>query len=80
MEVRDITRSRVPRTMEPHMRFVLVNARSPRAESFCALCCEPIDESYLRELATRLSYCNYECYLGQCKIAFAALKERARAS
>ena len=66
MEVRDITRSRVPRTMESHMRFVLVNARSPRAESFCALCCEPIDESYLRELATRLSYCNYECYLGQC--------------
>ena len=57
------------------MRFVLVNGRSPREESFCALCCEPIGESYLRELATGLSYCNYECHLGQCKVAFSVLKE-----
>src|ERR1700730_3975040 len=38
----------------PHMKFVLVNGRTPRPESFCALCCEPIGESYLRELTTRL--------------------------
>jgi hypothetical protein len=57
------------------MRFVLVNGRSPREESFCALCCEPIGEGYLRELATRLSYCNYECHLGHCKVALSALKE-----
>ena len=49
------------------MRFVLVNGRRPRAESFCALCCEPIGEGYVREL-------------GHCKIAFSVLKERARAS
>ena len=61
------------------MKFVLVNGRSPRADSFCALCCEPIGESYLRELTTRLSYCNYECYLGHCKLAFSVLKERAGA-
>jgi hypothetical protein len=42
------------------MQFVLVNGRSPRPESSCALCCEPIGESYLRELTTRLPYCNYE--------------------
>jgi len=44
------------------MKFVLVNGRTPRPQSFCALCCEPIGESYLRELTTRLSYCA-GCYL-----------------
>jgi hypothetical protein len=51
------------------MQFVLVNERSPRPESSCALCCETIGESYLRELTTRLPYCNYECYLGYCKLS-----------
>ena len=51
-----------------------------RAESFCALCCEPIGEGYVRELSAHLYYCNYTCHLGHCKIAFSVLKERARAS
>jgi hypothetical protein len=68
------------RTMEPHMKFVLVNGRSPRTESFCALCCEPIGEGYVRELTTHLCYCNYECHLAHSKIAFSVLTERARAS
>jgi hypothetical protein len=62
------------------MKFVLVNGRSPSRESFCALCCEAIGESYLRELPTRVCYCDYKCYLGHRKLAIAALKERARAS
>jgi hypothetical protein len=62
------------------MKFVLVNGRTPRLESFCALCCDPIGESYLRELTTRLSYCSYECYRGHCKLAISVLNERARAS
>jgi len=37
------------------VKFVLVNGRTPRPQSFCALCCEPIGGSYLREIATRLS-------------------------
>lgn len=62
------------------MQFVLVNGRSPRPESSCALCCEPIGESYLRELTTRLPYCNYECYLGYCKLlALVALSRAAHA-
>jgi hypothetical protein len=44
------------------------------------LCCEPIGESYLRELTTRLSYCDHMCYVGHCKLAVSVLKERARAS
>jgi hypothetical protein len=44
------------------MKFVLVNGRIPRPQSFCALCCESIGESYLREVATRLSFCDHNCY------------------
>ena len=62
------------------MKFVLVNGRSPRLESFCALCCEPIGESYLRELSSRLSYCSYACYLGHCKLAMSVRVEHAKAS
>ena len=62
------------------MKFVLVNGRTPNPPSFCALCCEPIGESYLRELTTRLSYCDHQCYLGHCKVAVQALQKRARAS
>src|SRR5215471_790522 len=49
-------------------------------ETWCALCCEPIGESYLRELTTRLSYCSHECYLGHSKLAVSALTEQARTS
>jgi hypothetical protein len=50
------------------MKFVLVNGRTPLSQSVCALCCEPISETYLREIATRLSYCDHQCYLGHCKV------------
>jgi hypothetical protein len=50
------------------MKFVLVNNRTPYPQSFCALCCEPIAETYLRDIATRLSYCDYRCYLGHRKL------------
>ena len=60
------------------MKFVLVNGRTPRARSFCALCCEPIGKTYLREIATRLSYCDHQCYLGHCKVAVQALQNLLR--
>src|SRR5947209_2755132 len=43
-----------PQAREAYMKFVLVNGRRPRPESSCVMCCEPIGESYLRELTTRL--------------------------
>ena len=61
------------------MKFVLVNGRTPNPPSFCALCCVSIGERYLRELTTRLSYCDHQCYLGHCKLAVHALQKRARA-
>jgi hypothetical protein len=51
------------------MKFIFINGRTPRAESFCALCCEPIGVTYLREIATRLSYCDHNCYVGHSKLA-----------
>ena len=62
------------------MKFVLVNGRTPRLQSFCAVCRKPIGESYLRELTTRLSYCDDNCYADNCKVAAPMLQKHARAS
>jgi len=59
------------------MKFVLVNGRSPRSQSRCSLCCEPIGEGYLRDVTTQLSYCGHACYRGHCNLGFELLKERA---
>ena len=63
-----------------NMKFVLVTGRIPSPQSFCALCCEPIGASYLREVATRLCYCDHECYVGHCTADFLAFRNHARAS
>jgi hypothetical protein len=62
------------------MKFVLVNGRTPRTQSFCALCCESIGESYLRDIAARLAYCNHKCYVDHCKVPVLALQDHAMAS
>jgi hypothetical protein len=56
------------------MRFILVNGRTPRPQSLCVLCCRPIGASYLREIETRLSYCDHHCYSDHCKKAVLALE------
>jgi hypothetical protein len=62
------------------MRFVMVNDGAPRPQSFCAMCCEPIGKSYLRELVTRRSYCDTSCYLGRPTWIVQALQFHPRAS
>jgi hypothetical protein len=62
------------------MKFVLVYGRTPRMRSFCAPCCKSIWESYLRDIAARLGYCNHECYVDHCKVPVLALQYRAMAS
>jgi hypothetical protein len=62
------------------MRFVLVNGRTPRPQSFCVLCCKPIGAGYLREIGTRLCYCDDKCYAEHCDGAVLALENHARAS
>jgi hypothetical protein len=67
-------------TQKRDMKFVLVNGRTPRPQSFCALCRKSIGESYLRELTTRLSYCDNNCYASTCKVAAPMLQKHAKAS
>jgi hypothetical protein len=62
------------------MRFVLVNERSPRRQSFCVSCDEPIEAGYLREIGTNLTYCDHDCYADHCGSAFLLLENQARAS
>jgi hypothetical protein len=61
------------------MQFVLVNGRSPRPQSFCTFCCEPIQEGYVREIATRLAYCGLKCYADHCLRAALVFENHARA-
>jgi hypothetical protein len=62
------------------MRFILMNGRTPCRQSVCALCCKPIGASYLREIETRLSYCDHDCYAQHCEGAVLALENHARAT
>jgi hypothetical protein len=60
------------------MKFVLVNGRAPRPQSCCAFCCQPTGNGYLRELTTRLSYCDQQCYLSHSELT-ARARETATA-
>jgi hypothetical protein len=62
----------------PGARFVLVNDRMPRVDANCALCCAKIDTGYVRELHTRLVYCDQVCFAGHSKMAMASLVNSAR--
>lgn len=57
--------------------FVLVNDRTPFRQTWCMQCCEPIGSGYLREIGTRLPYCDYQCYALFCE---ALAKDRVRAA
>jgi hypothetical protein len=58
------------------MRFIVVNGRTPKPQSLCVLCCRPIGAGYLREIGTRLSYCDRACYADHCNRAVLALDSR----
>jgi hypothetical protein len=60
------------------MRFTLVNGRAPHRRSTCALCSKPIAANYLREIATRLPYCDANCYADHCLGAILALENHAK--
>jgi hypothetical protein len=61
------------------MRFILVNGRKPCRQSSCTLCGKQMGGSYLREIATRLPYCDPDCYANHCKGAALALENHATA-
>ena len=59
------------------MRFVFVNGRTPSPTCVCVMCGEPVTARYLREIGTRLCYCDHDCYADHCKSAVLALTARA---
>ena len=48
------------------MKLILVNGRTPIRTTFCLQCCEKINRNYVREIGTRLPYCDYQCYARHC--------------
>ena len=62
------------------MRFILVNGRTPCRQSACALCSRPIGAGYLREIGTRLRYCDADCYVDHCLDAIEALENHVRSA
>jgi hypothetical protein len=62
------------------MKFILVNGRTPCRQSSCTLCGTQIGGSYLREIATRLPYCDPDCYADHCDGAVLALENHAAAT
>ena len=62
------------------MRFILVNGRTPCRQSSCTLCGKQIGGSYLRKIATRLPYCDSDCYDGHCEGAVTALESQTTAA
>jgi hypothetical protein len=71
-------KSQAPTRYPSRTRFVLVNDRTPRADAYCALCCEPIEQGYVREPQTRLLYCDVQCFAGHEKMAMLTIEKRAR--
>jgi len=59
------------------VRFILVNGRVPCTQPICVMCENPISPGYLREIGTRLTYCNHECYTQHCNTAIRLLESRA---
>jgi len=62
------------------MKFILINGRTPRPQSPCVSCREPIGTGYLRAIATRLCYCDDECYASHRKRSVPGIENHARAS
>jgi hypothetical protein len=62
------------------MKFILINGRTPRPQSVCVFCREPIGADYPREIGTRLCYCDDECYASHRERSVLAIENHARAS
>lgn len=62
------------------LRFIVVNDRTPRADTHCALCCTEITESYVREIGTKFCYCSRGCFVSHSRLGQLVIEHRARAA
>ena len=44
------------------IRFVLVNNRVPSTDQHCVLCAALLEKGYVRDVQTRLIYCDAQCF------------------
>jgi hypothetical protein len=52
-----------------YIKFVVVNGRLPHPQPFCAMCNGPIEQAYVRDIPTRLYYCDQRCFRGHRRLA-----------
>jgi hypothetical protein len=62
------------------MKYVLVNDRTPFRQVSCVQCRKPIGMGYLRNIGTRLCYCNVRCHVLHCAGAEARPEKLAQSS
>jgi hypothetical protein len=55
------------------MRCIIVNNASLKAEACCTHCGGRIGNGYVREIGSRLTYCDYRCYSVAIKSSVAAI-------
>jgi hypothetical protein len=58
------------------MRCVLVNGARLKAPVSCAHCANKISASYVREIGTRIVYCDFGCYNAAVEISISMLNYR----
>lgn len=61
------------------MRCVVVNGAKLKAEMPCAHCGSKIGESYIRDIGSRLIYCDFRCYSNAAEQSALAFGYRAPA-
>lgn len=59
------------------MRCVVVNGARLKAAATCAHCGNQVDASYVREVSTRIVYCDFRCYCAAVETSLRALGYRA---
>jgi hypothetical protein len=60
------------------IRFVLVNNRVPSTNPYCVLCGELVERDYVRDVQTRLVYCDTQCFTAWTNVAARVANGRGR--
>jgi hypothetical protein len=58
--------------------LIMFNDRVRTADAICTLCCEKIEQGYVRAPLTRLLYCDVQCFAGHEKMATLVVKRSER--
>lgn len=60
------------------LRFIVVNDRTPRPATHCALCCTAVTGRYVREISTKFCYCSRDCFAQHTKLEQLVIEYRVR--